>query len=479
MKTLSLISGLLAFIISIPQAAMSQRTEGFDFSANWTYGDLARIASVDTAELNWLEKNISADFAHQTLKLVSHLTMPSACQLLPAYAVYDGSYRNPATRNLWDSLLIRCPDGDAGVVHTACLIARIRKKYIYDDAVFGEKPLKLTGHGPVPANNLQLSFDFGPADTILTILSSPGLSYESIYQRIATHPFDAMIEHRNQSFYTFPFTREKLGQCLLLAAGNHTLDSLYRLMNPNGLLHFAGVREHYKNYREIMDTLAANESFVLDLIKARLLPYMPDQAMVNRKVTFFFGQGADGWALGDIAGIDLEYYKDDYQTMLDVLQHETYHSVQDAVKVLSKSNSKEFMPYQHLLNYIFLEGTATFVADPNRKTTDQYEQASKLGVILFEQATKAFRDGKTVEMNQLKDKGIQSAGPFYSMGKKMTEEILAGFGPERIKKILPLGGIVFFKTYFDAIQKKGVKSIFDASIEKFIRSLPNDYDGES
>jgi len=479
MRRINFIIGVVTCIMSTSQVVFCQESKGFDFSSNWTYGDLAKIANVDSVELTWLEKNVPADYAHQVLKLVSHLTMPSACQLLPVYAVYDGSYQNKLTRSLLDSLFIRCPDGDAGVVHNASLIAKIRKKYAYTEAGFASKPPELPGHDPVVGNNLKLSFDFGPAETILSILSSGGLPYDTIYKRIATHPFDAMIHHRNQSFYNFPFTREKLANCLRMAAGNLPLDSLYRLMNPNGLLHFAEVRNHLKDYRQILNSLTANESNMLDLVKIRVLPYSPDKIIIDRKVSFFFGQGADGWASDDITGMDLEYYKDDYQTMLRLLQHETFHTVQNAVKTLSKSNSKEFMPYQHMLNYIFLEGTATFIADPNPKSEEQLIQATKLGVSLFEQATKAFQDKKGEEMDQLKTKGVQQSGPFYTMGKKMTEEIVVVFGPERIKKILPLGGIVFFKTYFDAAQKNGNKSLFDISVEKLIRSLPNDYDGEN
>lgn len=449
---------------------------------NWEYNDLLTVADVDTLEVQWLKNHIPIEDSRKIFGLVEQLSYPSVCQLLPVNTLYDGSYKRRVSAGAIDSLYKRPPNGEAGKIHVLFLVARTRLhilsiKQPFTSPRFLDKPLDVS-RVQLPSNKLKLSFNLAPARTIINIVSSPGIGYDSVYYLISNHYFDKMIEHRNQDFYLFPFTREKMTYCLLKAASDEPIDRLYRMMNPTGLLDFAEVREHRDEYNKVLKTIEENQQLILDNVKKRLLPYTPDKAGIERQVSFFFGTGADGWASDDVAGIDLEYYKDDYQTLIYLLEHETFHSIQQAVKIIHKGSNENYRRLQRVLDYIFLEGTATFISDPSLKAPAQFDSAVDKGAKLFGEVISAYEKGDFRKMEEIENMGIQGAGPFYSMGSKMTAVIIGAFGDVKLKELLPYGGTVFFKTYFDAVKKRSIQSLFDPSTMKLIEGMSNDYESE-
>ncbi|HZY35769.1 MAG TPA: DUF5700 domain-containing putative Zn-dependent protease [Mucilaginibacter sp.] len=162
---------------------------------------------------------------------------------------------------------------------------------------------------------------------------------------------------------------------MLLAAGKQPLDSLYRYINSDGLLHFAEIKKDANGYKTIIATFKNNHEAILDNIKQVLIPYINQNKIVERKVSIYFATGADGWGAGDITAMDLEYYKDDYRKFISVLKHEIFHTVQYTVARCHKHKGRQAHPLQYSLNHIFLEGTATYISDPAPKTPVQYSDA--------------------------------------------------------------------------------------------------------
>ncbi len=439
-----------------------------------SFNNLSSVNNVDAGEVKWLQANSNSDQFNSLIAMLSKFPRLSAIQMLPASSFYDGSLNNGISKGTMDSLYLKPTSAAAGMVHAAYLIEKTRQSILktkeggLTDEFSGEQ-FKVS-HFTVSQNGLNLSFDLSPAQTILRIVSSPNISYNDAYQSISSHNFDAQINHRNQSFYPFPYTREKMVYCLLKAASDEPLDILYRYMNPRGLFHYAEVRKDKEKYSNILQTLEANQVSILDEIKATILPLTPNGANVNRKVSLFFGRGADGWASGDVTGMDLEYYKDNYTNFIAVLKHETYHTVQQAVSLNKQVTVPQYQPLQDVLISIFLEGTATYVSNPNKKTEAEYRAAIAKGKQLFEEVIVALKNNDKDKINSNYVLGVRGAGPFYYLGADMTGIIVKAFGNDKIKEILPQGSVAFFKAFNDACKKDHI-SYFSADVVKVIEGL--------
>jgi hypothetical protein len=76
------------------------------------------------------------------------------------------------------------------------------------------------------------------------------------------------------------------------------------------------------------------------------------------------------------------------------------------------------------------------------------------------------------KVQAMADDGIQGGGPFYYFGAEMTKVIVTHFGKEKLASIIPYGGITFFKTYLEAVNKAGTeRNLLSEDVTNFIKSL--------
>jgi Putative zinc dependent peptidase (DUF5700) len=438
--------------------------------------------SIPKNELVWLQDSISKDERSKLFELITKLSQPATAQMLVNYFYIDGSFSRKSSKSFIDSIAVRPPDGDLGMVRVAYLISKFRNKILtlrksskfYVDKFSGNE-LKVPVYNAKLINkNIELGFDYQPSNIILSIISKSNIGYDEILKLTNIHQFEELISHHNQSFYDTPLTKEQLAKCLQIASSNEPLDLLYKFTNPDGLLYFTEVKDNLKLYQKQIADLKTNEKSIFNCINSTISPLLPSNAKFSRKVSFFFINGADGWASGDVTGIDLNYYKDDYYKLIPLLAHETYHSGQNAVEISAKivRTGKE-QAFVETIDYICNEGTASFVAAPSIKTKEETKASIEEGQKLFEDY---FRNTiisfDETEAQKIANDGIEGAGPFYWLGAEMTRVIVSEFGEEKLASIIPYKGIVFFKTYFEAVnQSKTVANMFSKSITEFILTM--------
>lgn len=464
-------------LLSLSLPAFSQSVKS---TIDWI--NVQNNKKIPKEELLWLKNNVSPEEQKKVVDLVSSLSQPAVSQLLVSYFYLDGSFERQAVKPYLDSLSVRPPDGEAGVVRIAYLASKLRTKlnnlrkkdnyYVFE---FSGKSLKLPEFKENAINeNIKLSFDYQPANVVLDILSRSDVGYEEILNKITVHQFDKLIKHHNQSFYSVPLTREQMATCLQIATSTKPIDLLYKYINPGGLLYFTEVRSNVVNYKKQINYLLNNEQSVFKYINATVSPLLPPNAMFSRKVSFFFINGSDGWGTDDVTAIDLNYYKDDYQKLLPLLAHETYHSGQNAVAINDKRKRKENVQgFVDVINYVFAEGTASYVSPPATKTKDEYDTAVNVGVKLLESiydcAIVSYDANKT---EQLFNDGISGAGPFYWVGAEMSKIIVDEMGKEKLASIIPCGGITFFQTYLIALKKSNKKkNMFSENFTNYIKRI--------
>jgi len=456
------------------------QAQNSNFTFNWNL--LKNDTKIPQKEALWLKENLTKQERYKVIKLVTALSKPEAAQLLTSYFYMDGSFRRSTNKKYLDSFASRPPKGNAGIIRVAYLVSKLRQDNLKQQQSSSVYKAEFTDNEFItPQFNekninakINLKFDYEPANVIIDLISKPNVSYQEIIDRINLHQFKKMIAHRNQSFYRTPLNKELLASCLQIAASNKPIHQLYRYVNPYGLLNFSDIKNNIENYKNLMTVLSKNEESIFNYINSNISPLLPKNTKFNRKVSFFFMNGADGWAMGNVTGLDLNYYKDDYTTLLNLLVHETYHSGQNAISKNKKGTKEEpYRSFENTLTYIFNEGTASYLAPPKKLSSSENELKIKQGIALFEAYFKnTIQEYAPKEAQKIKNNGVSNAGPFYWLGAEMSRVIVATYHTKKLASIIPYGGVKFFQTYFDAIKKsKKHDNLFAKEITQFIMNM--------
>ena len=461
-------------LIALAHCLQAQQTP---FVFDWT--KIQTDSNLPQREASWIASNLSEEEITELFGLVTALSKPAAAQLLVGHLYLDGEFSRPWSKTYLDSLNVRPADGDAGYIRVAYLVANFRKSVNEYHEASSFYAAQFTGQNlQIPDINrkdinkdIVLTFDFTPSRTLLSILSEDDITYSEIVPMLNNTYWTELILHRSQSFYSRPSNTERIALCLEKAASTRPLDQLYRYMNPYGLLNFADVKANIHEYKQQIELLATNETVLSDFINSKISPLLPGQARFKRDVSFYFMNGADGWATENITAVDLNYFKSDYEKLLNLLVHESFHGGQNAVKPeeIRTGNSEDWLAMT--LDYIFNEGTATYVAPPKIITPEQYEEEVRKGAALldaiFTESAKPEPDENT--LNQLINDGVSSAGPFYWIGAEMTKVIVDEMGKKTFANTIPLDGIAFTKTYIRAVRKsKNQTNIFGTELANHI-----------
>jgi hypothetical protein len=470
-------------------------TIGLFFMAIISYGQTAKFTfdwkaiqnndNLPQREAAWLNNNLTANELKEVIDLVSALSQPAASQMLVSHFYLDASFSRASIKPYIDSLKVRPPDGDAGIIRVAYLVSKLRKKLIKNrrsiksnkiyTAEFSGAKLEVPEFKKTDINrNIELSFDFQPAQVILNLLSEPNSNYHEILSKLNLPQFDALVQHRSQSFYYTTTSKERLATCLEIASSTKPLDELYKYMNPYGLLNFTDVKTHLKHYKQQIKELSDNEEAILNYINARISPYLPSKAEFKRKISFFFISDADGWASSNVVAVDLNYFKNDYDKLLNLLVHETYHGGQNAVSINDSTKREDNVQlFIDVLDYLFAEGTATHVAPPKKKTNLEKENAINNGIQILEEIySNTIINYDIAKTTQLINKGIANSGPFYWLGAEMSRVIVNENGKEELTTIIPKGGIAFLKSYMSAVKKSKItKNMFNKSFTNYLKNL--------
>lgn len=472
MKKYILVTLLLATISSFGQATKF----AFDLE------EIKNNENLPQREALWLYNNLASNEIKEAVDLVSALSQPAAAQMLVSYFYLDGSFSRRSLKPYMDSLKVRPPDGDAGIIRVTYLVSKVREIIIKNGkankvytARFTEEILEIPEVNRKHLNNkIELSFDYQPVQILHDILSEPNISYSKILSKLNLPQFDELIQHRSQSFYYTPTNIERLATCLEIAASTKPLDELYKYMNPAGLLNFTDVKTNLSQYKEQLNVISDNERAIFNYINASIAQYLPPDTKFSREISFFYINGADGWATDNVIAVDLNYFKNDYKKLLGLMIHETYHGGQNAVSLTDSIEHEENVEWFIVgMDYLFAEGTATYVAPPQEKTKEDKEVAIRRGVQLVEEIYNNTQSDFDVDkIITFINEGVASSGPFYWLGEEISRIIVDELGKEKLASIIPYGGISFIKAYLEAVNKSKLhENMFSSSFTNYIQMI--------
>ena len=428
-------------------------------SASRSWAELRAAPGVDTAQVAWLEANLDRAESSRLLSLLDRLSSPAAAQLLPSLAYLEGAVPRPFI----DSTAVRPPSGRAGTVRVAYLLARERHSFlqartgVYARAFTG-RPFELPAAptaAPQPRAKVVLTLDFAPAESLLALVTTRNIDAAQALARISRPAFDALVGHHSQAFYPRPLTREQLALNIAHAASDAPLDQLYRYARPGGFYHFADLRENADRYRAVMRELRTHESALARHLAASLTPFLPAGTTLERRVSFYVSDLADGWGSGAIAAVTLEYYKDDWERMINTMVHETFHAAQSEV---ARRSSAPARPLEGGLDSalarasqtLLIEGTANFIAPAIARSPSSADSMARVGsALMTELASMRVTGWDPARAQAILNHGVASAGPFYWLGASMARTLVTKRGTASIGRALQSDGLAFVAAYLD------------------------------
>lgn len=471
----------IAAVAPASAQAQSEEAKPIDWAGKWTWAEFDAIAGVSDEQRKLLHSVPEAE-AREALRLSAAMGTPESSQVVSSLMTLDGAALLPERfgpfARIARDLMKRPPADDAGIIRNAALAVEFREAMIafrrpFFRSEFAGKPWPGGLKQRLEPSSWSFALNFAPAKTILGLLDKP-VSVESAHAALTGKAFDALWDHRSQSFYTSPMTRDRYALAISIASSRSPALDFYRFLNPVGLLDLNDVTANRGRYEAVIETLAANEQSIAAEVQAKIGPFIPPGTKFDRTVYLLFADGADGWAANGIAGLDLEYFKDDYGRLLSTLSHETYHVAQDAAyeKRFAPKDEQEASAaslFRQGIESIFAEGSASYIAPPKQlSVADRNEMVTK-GIALFDKLASATTAD---EAQQLVNDGTKSAGPFYWLGAEMSRVIVDAGGRAALAATLRSGGPCFFDAYFKALKKRPKeKPLFSADVAARVRAI--------
>jgi len=459
-----LLPSLIALILAASPA-------GADLGGDWTWADARAVEGVDPGKVEWLESHVPLAEARRLARLALRLSEPEAATLMAAYPHLDGSVRAFAPEDL-ARIAERPPEGEAGVVHVLHTVAFTRhalteRREARAPGVFRNDfrggAVRLPSPRAAP-DGVRLALDFSPARRLLALVRRGEQDPGKIRAALEGPEFDALLKHRSQGFYSQALTWEMLSTNLALAGGDDPVAALYREANPGAFYDFGDVRRHLESYQSLLAALETGKSALAAEVAARIEPALPPGARLERRVSFFFAAGADGWASDGVAAVDLEYYKDDVDRLLRLLTHETYHAAQVALGPAEPEG--ETSAGEDALEVLFAEGTATWLAPP--KELDETARAEQVVAArgLLAEIADAQSAGDPDRASRALREGTAGAGPFYWLGAAMADAIARTDGAAGVGATLPGGHAAFVAAYRSAAARIADPPVDPALLER-------------
>lgn len=453
---------------------------GFDFAGPFDWAALeahaARAGGLD--HVTELRKLVSLEDARFLLEQLAILPDPVEIEKLSSYQSLQNEWGGGFHGMLPEQFVeekIPVPADFPSLLQAALLLAGVRAKNLEAlrkanpayPVKFTKQPFPAEGERVCPLGwNLEL--DFSAIREVLELFRKKQVTQEEA-AAVATLPaFAEMMQHRrNLGYIPDPLiTKEGLADFLYHAASHEPLNMLWKWFNTQNFFDLADIFLNREEYEVLVETLESHADALNDHILGTIGNYATQGVVFRDRLTFTVGWGISGWATSATGGINIEHFKDNYDRLLLTLTHETFHRFQLQVcpsdpSAGGKEKSFETIAsfpfaldldrkFYEVLTYIFLEGTATFVAAAH-PPIDREESIRQGGEILAEAFATIYTDRNVGRAEEIANNGLRSNGPFYWFGARIAESIVAKGGNGALAAALTAGAPAFFVAGFSSV----------------------------
>ena len=306
--------------------------------------------------------------------------------------------------------------------------------------------------------------------TLLEALKRPDVTREEA-QAVACLPaFTEMMTHRRDLGYVPEplITADGLAWCIQHAASDDPLDALWRWLHPHNFFDLSDLRAHLSGYEQLVKDVDAHKSELASAVLGRIAAFVAPDFSFHDELTFAVGWGIRGWATRKTGGINLEHFKDDTESLLKTLTHETFHRLQvhlcpaDASstadgfeRIIRRSlgDARDEALFRALA-YLMLEGSATYVAAQRLDASWRASADSALDLLVRIRNLSA--EDVEQQLDALLNEGLKSNGPFYGFGALLSDAIVRSDGNLGLGHALRQGAPAFAYRGLTILAEKGL-----------------------
>ena len=468
---------VIFFSISINKT-QAQNKYGFDFEKDWYWVDLLSYKSASSevmeSSIKYLMNEYTIEEARLLFRELTKLDSLNEILLLPEIARYDLD-RN---KSKWETKISKGLKGFnerntfAGIITSASTLSVIRRPFLFSGKSFKNRDYNISILEFVNLN-VKINFDYTGANEILDLLEKD-TNTENLNKIIDKSD---LLQTILSTKCKPSITQKEFIQCIKNSKRSEPLFILYKLINPTSFFDLGGISLYKKNFRELLTSLRLNEGKIKYETLRRLALYFPKELSFTSNMFFLLGDNGDCWGADEKnIGIDLEYFGDDYESLIRSITRELYfHALME--------NQLNVYPYLvderdtlmlEVMTNVFNGGTANHIAPILQENRPAY--LLEKDFLFFNKTINTIRKKKDIELiDSLIHVGSQERGPFNTMGTQMANSIEKVLGKEALKKSLKLGPVYFFNRYIDAyeLDSKNIRSIFQftSKIEDEILSI--------
>jgi len=460
------------------------RGSDFNYQKNWDWPELEKKAPDSTAQsyVQSLKKILSLDEARFVLKQLDRLNKPEDIRRLAeiekGQKKRGGSFYSFIPDRFGNAQKIPLPTEElADRLKCARYLARIRaanyqiieKPNMQYPLEFAQKKFPRKDPPPFPREYMSLEIRTDAVADVLDYYQSADPEMAQA-EALAAHPvFQNMLEHRRQLGYIPPPLPDQtdLAYFIYHSASRDPLPMIWKWLNPWNYFGFADLYNQQNKFRDLLNTLEQNKSNLEAIILGKIIPFLPDkkiefQDQLGLGVNF----GVRTWATSQGLGSNLVQIKDDYQTLIETMTHETFHRFQLQLGPIPPSRrDKTPREYEDLIHwdfaqetdqkfyetlaYIMLEGSASYVST-NYPTPALIEGVKFSRDLLDQTYVAIYETHRDDLLEQMLNMGLEADGPYYRLGFMMSRKITNFYGKQKLGELIAAGPVAFFQAYIYA-----------------------------
>jgi hypothetical protein len=310
-----------------------------------------------------------------------------------------------------------------------------------------------------PAGALSLELDVSALTGFFAALADGEIS-EGEAAALADLPSNqAMLQHRRNLGYIpepLPDT-ESLAAMIRMAGSADPLDRLWCWINPQNAFGYADLAQNVKGYSVFLSDLENHGEDLRSVVLGQIASYAPANLRFGARFAFTVAWGIRGWATPEMAGLNVEQVKDDWNLLFGTLVEETYHRLQlELCPTTTGKPASEFSDlvaidtgdarYDRLyeiVTYTVLEGAANLVR--GRFASADLAEKAPAGAELMARFVQQVLEQDDVESaDALISEGLRSNGPLYGLGWRLAALIAERDGKRAVAEYQKQGPVRFF-----------------------------------
>jgi hypothetical protein len=309
-----------------------------------------------------------------------------------------------------------------------------------------------------------LELDLSVPRAFLGALSDGGVDADEARKVASLEANLQMLRHRDALDYLPPPHPDAgdVAELISRVAAADPLARIWAVLNPWNGFGYADLVVQAPAYRRQLEEFDRGGKGLAAEALRRCRALVSEEVTFHDRFAFTVGWGIRGWATPDMAGLNLEQVKDDWDLLLGTLTEETFHRLQ--LRIVPTATGRSAASFEDLaaaetgdesldrfyevLAYTVLEGTANLARGD--LVDERVPKGAEAGArLLGEFVLEVVRESDPTRADALINEGLRNNGPLYGLGWELSRRLADARGRTAIGAYLRRGPLAFLEAACD------------------------------